>query len=325
MINTKQNLEVQFDIGRPTPSLREDILHAIKVHKEALEQPNLDRPFVKKLDSLQDQIEEHWSRVYKSCIDHSNFMAHLAQYQLFFTELLLSEYTGAAFSDTQTIEWLHRSATHIKKAATDVSDEFRAVFNESIVSPVEELLLNRPHVEMRMLLAAANTDRPPPLGGHIQYLIKHGHWQDLAKYLYHDRELALGLFKYQPIVQGLFDDGRPDRVLQGITSIQDKYFTDISSPTEYTTSKYTKDLETVKQTSDTSYKITATPSAVERHKPSGDSPSARIQAAMSIFNVIEGGIPSWGTHSGSKQASGQQVSMNATTDEKTLLADEKES
>lgn len=292
------------------------------MHSEALEQPTLDVPFVKELDSLQDQIEEHWSRVYKSCIDHSHIVADLGQYQLFLTELLLSEYTGAAFTDTQSIGWLHQSAAQIKKAATDVSDEFRAIFHEAIVFPLEELLLNRPHVEKRLLLAAADDDRPRPLGGHIQYLIKSGDWQNLAKYLYHDRELALGLFKYQPIVPGLFDGGTRDKVLQSITSIQEKYFIDMSSPTEYTTSKYTEDLETVKQAPDTSRQITVTPSAVEHHKPSRDSPSPRHHA-KSIFNAIAGGIKSLGAHSGSKQAASKRVSVNAATDEKTPLVEEK--
>lgn len=307
---------------RLTPSLREEIVHAIKVHEEALEQRTLDKHFARELDSLQDQIEEHWSRVYKSCIDRAHIVADMGQYQLFLTDILLSEYTGAAFTDTGSIGWLQECAAQIKKAATDVSDEFRAIFHEAVVFPVEELLLNQSHVERRLLMAATDIDLPRALGGHIQYLIECGDWHDLAKFLYYDRELALSLFKYQPILPGLFDSGTSDRVLQGITSIQDKYFTDISSPTEYTTSKYAKDLGTVKQAPDTSHEITAMPSAVEHHKPSRDSPAPRNNA-KSIFNAIAGGIKSLGTRSGTKQAAGKRVSVNATTDEKTPLVDEK--
>ncbi|KAL1855208.1 hypothetical protein Daus18300_011209 [Diaporthe australafricana] len=315
------NLQIQVDTERLTPSLREEIVHVIKVHQEALERPNLDRPFLEELDSLQDQIEEHWSRVYKSCIGHSNLMGDLGQYQLFLTELLLSEYTGAPFTDRQSMEWLHQSAAYLEQATTDTSKGFRATSHESIVFPLEELRLNRPHVEKRLVLAAADDDQQRPLGGWTQYLIKYGDWKDLAKYLYYDRELAVSLFKYQPIVPSLFNSGTRDKVLQGITSIQDKYFTNISSPTEYTVSKYAMDLETVKKTPGSSNQITTTTSAVEHHKPVRGGLSPRNHAKR-IIDAIAGGIKSMGTHSGSQQAAGKQVSANAAADEKTPLVDD---
>lgn len=321
VVDKQQSLQIQVDYERLTPSLREEIAHAIIVHEEALKQPSLDVPFVEELDSLQDQIEAHWSRVYKSCIDHSHLVADLGQYQLFLTHLLLSEYTAVAFTDTRSIGWLHQSATHIKRAGTDTTSEFREIFYESIVLPLDELLLNRPHVELRLLLAAGDDDQKRPLGGLIQSLIKWGNWKDLAKYLYNDRELALCLFKYQPILPGLFDSDTRDNVLQGIASIQQKYFTNISSPTEYTTSKYAMSLETVKQTPDSSYGFAAAP-AVENEKPLKNDLSSRNRG-KSIFSAIAGGIKSLSTRSGHPQAAGQQVSVTAIRDDRAPLLEEK--
>lgn len=278
-------------------------------------------PFVKELDCLQDQIDEHWSRVYESCIGHAHLVADLGQYQLFLTHLLLSEYTGAAFTDTRSIGWIHQAASHIKRAGTDTSSEFTEIFYDKIVLPLDELLLNRPHVELKVLLAAADDDRKRPVGGFILSLVKWRNWKDLAKHLYNDRQLAIHLFKYQPILPGLFDNGTLERVLRGITIIQERYFTNISSPTEYTTSKYAMGLEPAKQTPDPSYALPMA-STVKHESPLNNSLSSRNHG-KSIFSAIAGGIKSLGTRPGHQQAAGQQVSVNTTKDEKAPLLEEK--
>lgn len=323
VINMSQNLQLQVEGETLTPSLRKEIMNVIKVHEEALKRPSLDVSFIKELDSLQDQIEEHWTKVYKSCIDRSFIVADMGQHQLFLTALLLAEYTGVSFIDNESIEWLQLSATNIHKMATDDNVDPEAVRHESIGFTLEELLLNRPHVEERILLAAAEHEQRRPLGRYVQRLTDQRDWKNLAKFLYHDRELALNLFEYQPIAPGLFDSRTRDRVLQGIKSIQDRFFTNISSPTKYTASKYAMDLETAKDTPDAAYQTKAPLSeADEGRRYLRGSPFPR-NYAKSISNAIADGIKSLGTHSGLKQPRGDPASANVISEENTPLVDEK--
>lgn len=321
VINMSQNLQLLAEGETLTPSLRKEIMNVIKVHEEALKRPSLDVSFIEELDSLQDQIEEHWTKVYKSCIDRSFIVADMGQHQLFLTALLLAEYAGVRFSDNESIEWLQLSATNIHKMATD--DDPEAVRQESNGFTLEELLLNRSHVEERILLAAAEHEQGRPLGRYVQHLTEQRDLKNLAKFLYHDRELALNLFGYQPIAPGLFDTGTRDRVLQGIKSIQDRFFTDISSPTKYTASKYAMDLQTAKDAPNAAYQTKAPLSEADGgRKYLRGNPFPRNHA-KSILNAIADGIKSLGTHSGLKQPRGDPASANAISDEKTPLVDEK--
>ncbi|KAG8156621.1 hypothetical protein KVR01_013572 [Diaporthe batatas] len=316
------SLQIQVDYERLTPSLREEIVHALEVHEQALEQPSLDVPFLEELDRLQDKIDEHWSRVYKSCIDHSHLVADIGQYQLFLTQLLLAEYTGAVLTDRRSIGWLHQAASHIERVGKDRSSEFAEIYYENIAQPINELLLNNAHVQIRLLISAADDEQKRPLGGYVQYLIEWCDWNDLAKYVYNDRELAIRLFKYDPIIPGLFDGGTREKVLEGITSVQEKYFTNISSLDEYTLSKYAMGLKPpLEKTLDSSRVPPAEP-AVEHKKPMRNGLSARNHGRR-IISAITGGIKSLGTGSGHQEGAGQQASVNTTKDERAPLLEEK--
>ncbi|KUI68641.1 hypothetical protein VM1G_03671 [Cytospora mali] len=109
-----------------------------------------------------------------------------------------------------------------------VGDNVESTYHDGIVYPLEEMTLNRSHVEDRICLAAADHEQQQPPGGYIRRLIRQCDWQKLAQTLLNDRELALDLFAFQSLIPGCFDDNVRARVLQKMKSIECKYFTDLT-------------------------------------------------------------------------------------------------
>lgn len=238
-------LSLQLEKGCLTPSLRKEMSHVIKLHSEALERPDLitDRNVAKALDLLNDCIEDHWSRVYRSYTDHSYLLGDIGQYQIFLTAILLAEYTGVPYSSHDLGDWLGHRAGIVEQHRAGVGDKtVESTYQDGIVFPLEELALDLYHVEDRICLAAADEKQLQPLGRHIRRLVGQCDWQKLAGTLLKDRELARDLFVFQPLLPGCFDDNVRARVLQGIERIEHKYFTDLAGPVKFTVSKHAMNL-----------------------------------------------------------------------------------
>lgn len=81
-------------------------------------------------------------------------------------------------------------------------------------------------------------------------------------------------------------------------------------------------LETAKDSPDIAYQTNASLSGDEQLKRSRNGPFPRNHTKR-ISSTIAGRIKALGTHSGSRQSAGDRASVNAISDEKTPLVDEK--
>ena len=126
-----------------TPLLRERIRHAIALHLEAFKQPIVD-PYLKDLDDLQDQLMEHWTKVYGNMISRAYLLQDIILFQQFLVAKLLEDYTNWPY----TVEkWVLNQA----KCIIEQEDHVRrnngsivnTIYQDRIVFPLEEMMLSK--------------------------------------------------------------------------------------------------------------------------------------------------------------------------------------
>lgn len=104
-------------------------------------------------------------------------------------------------------------------------------------------MLDLEHAENRFMAAAETCKPRGDTPGTIHYFIKRCDWPSLANILVKDRELGFAIIeagKQSPTMLGLFPKEDAVKVVQAIGDIKDKYFADLSSPTDFTLSKHAK-------------------------------------------------------------------------------------
>jgi hypothetical protein len=82
---------------RLTPLLREQMCHAIALHREALQHPNGD-PYLKDLDDLHDQLMGHWTKVYGNLIPRAYLLQDMVLFRQFLIAKLLEDYTNEPYT-----------------------------------------------------------------------------------------------------------------------------------------------------------------------------------------------------------------------------------
>lgn len=198
----------------PTPLLRQEMLHAIEMHRVALQQPNVN-PYLKDLNNLHAQIEQHWSRVNQDMITKAYLIYDFLALRLFLGSKLMEDYLNKPYKAEGGIfarcEWAVNQAE-------DCSEKYKT----HITFPLEEYMLNKDHVENKLRTVAARQGHP---GNDIQPLIERCDWDRLAAALTRDRELA-SILPQDPF----YPAERHKRTMQSIDQIQTKYFTSITGP-----------------------------------------------------------------------------------------------
>ena len=247
-----------------TPLLHKELADALKLHEEGLQHLELitveqdgalDK--FKVLDEVDDRLTGHWERLHGDMKSRAALVANMFCYQQFLTVKLLSDYGG--LPPKPLSQWFSDRIATIEKhySATDKSDTDADSYEKTVVQPLEELMLNRYHVEKRMRTAATVPSYPT---GDVHRLIDQCDWKDLAATLANDRELAVTLFSAEPVEPGLWDDNTSKLALRLIDDIQGKYYARISSPSLYVANKRARDLSAKKAAQNT-------------HQPSGHQPS----------------------------------------------------
>lgn len=240
---TSLQIQERFVTGL-TPLLLREIRQAIEIHSEAAEQPDLttNTELLRDLDNAHDRVSEHWCKFHENYMTSSSLLAYIGLHQQFLTHFLVDEYTSTpALRDTKSTnvhDWACDMAGLIQTHSTAENDSTASdlEYQRSIVSPLEEMGLNKAHVEdkIRALVAVQRGQSC----GYVRRLIRQCDWQKLAEVLLNDRELAIDLFEPRPVVEGTFNDETRSIVVKSIDNTIDKYFTELWSPTKYTLSKH---------------------------------------------------------------------------------------
>lgn len=236
-------IQERFVSGLP-PLLLKEIRQALDLHSEAVKQPHLaaKKELLGDLDKAHSRVSEHWCKVNKDYYASSALISDIGLHQLFLTRFLLDDYAPTWFprgpkgTASEVHDWACRMAGLINACGVDGgdSDDKNWEYQRSVVSPLEEMGLNRAHVEDKIRALAAA--QPGHSCNFVQRIIRQHDWQTLAEVLLNDRELVIDLFEPPPVLKGLFDKPTRTAILKSIDHLTSKYFTELSGPTRYTLS-----------------------------------------------------------------------------------------
>lgn len=229
-----------------TPLFHNELLDAIKLHEEALQRPEptpaerrrvVDQLGV--LDKMNDRLDKHWRELQKSMDARVTLLANIATYQRYLGLLLLLDYIGKHAGEYQ--DWAATLVRHIDNVTSGIGsvDEDFKLYQQTIVCPIREMMLDREHVERRLRAAARGPAHP---AGEVHRMIDECDWPNLAVALVNDRELAATLFGAKQLNEGFWKPQTGKLALEKIDSMRDKYFTELSTPTKYTLSRRARDL-----------------------------------------------------------------------------------
>lgn len=107
-------------------------------------------------------------------------------------------------------------------------DQLDGIYETNVVLPLEELILDRAHIEKKMDAAVSRHGQP---GSDIQPLIHRCDWDSLAATLVKDRHLTTRIFPDHGNSKGSHE-----KIMRGISQIQAKYFSELSSASLFTVS-----------------------------------------------------------------------------------------
>lgn len=228
-----------------TPLLKFLIGQCSSLHSETLKLPHIRRKLMSQLDNFHTLVMEHWGDINGNLEDYAQLTAHMSLFLITLASQLANDYSGTpSSSGTENAAWEHRRVELIRKhrdpgSESDSESSEEGLYQDTVVSPVEELMLDLGHVEDRLIVAAEESKSPSSIHDYIEQC----DWSSVANALVRDRELALSILKAEKELSTRpesFCGDAGTKVLQGISDIKVKYFADLSSPTDFTLSKYAK-------------------------------------------------------------------------------------
>lgn len=200
------------------------------------------------LNTFHDIVEEHWGKVHTSPARHAQLIAHMCLFMEVLSSQLIRDYSRApAQEEADDADAVFGTRINLikqhRESGNDSSSEHSdQSYQDLVVAPIEELMLDQEHVEHRLIVAAETCKEPEGNApGTVHYFIKQCDWPNLAKILVRDRELAFTILeagKQSSTMLGFFPKDDAIKVVQGISNIRDKYFTDLSGPANFTLSKH---------------------------------------------------------------------------------------
>ncbi|ROV90219.1 hypothetical protein VMCG_10250 [Cytospora schulzeri] len=295
-----------------TPLLKKELNNAISVHSDVLQLPQLKSGDLNRilyqiadLDTLDDRLMDHWTKVHGNLVSRAALLLDICLFQMFLTAKLLEDYMGKSYN---AVPWVLGQANVVEQhsAGTANDGSKTAAYQVHIIYPVEELSLNRIHVENKLKAAAARQQHP---GGDIQRLIDQCDWPNLATALINDRELAAELFQQTPLNPECFNANTGKKVLLRIDEVTAKYFTQLTSSSIYTLSKQAIHRSARRGSSTTD----PTTPDILRYKEE----PALVAGAKSLYDRLANGLRLGGTST--KLRSLAHTASSASLDEKSRL------
>lgn len=221
-----------------TPRLQEQVQSAIQKCHDIANQQNLDvaEPG-RNLLALSNKVEDHWRLIYGESSTTARIFGHMLIFETFLHRKLLEDYVGTPYVVNENIVCLGRVKSTLKdqeRAASELGtplNQLEDIYRQRVILVLDELMLDRAHVESKMRAALARRGRS---GSDIQPLIDRGDWTSLAAVVWEDQLLTTILFS---------KDNYTRRVIQrGINRVQKKYFHELVDPSTFVISKYASKL-----------------------------------------------------------------------------------
>lgn len=232
-----------------TPLLKQLLQQSSEFHSQALKLPVIQKHLMRELNNFHHIVEEHWAKVHNSFARHAQLITHMLMFMAALSSALIHEYCRApAQEEHGDAEYVAEKFVKLIKQHREFGrdsdgEDSEQTYQHLVDSPIEELMLDLEHAENRFMAAAEIKKPRGSTPGTIHYFIKRCDWPSLAKMLVRDRELALAILdagKQSPTMLGFFPKDDAIKVVQGISDIRDNYFTDLSSPTDFSLSKHAK-------------------------------------------------------------------------------------
>lgn len=247
------NVQLKHEIL--TPLLEKEMESAIGVMTKSMQKPQFsaDADLVERLESLHNDITEHWGKVFKSPGDRSLLVVNVKHFEVFFAGMLYEDYMLQPVNPWEHHlpgnHWFSNSSSsvqHHREPKDDSSSNNDEYYQENILLPLKEMNLGClvSHAENRLCTAAvARRAGAKGTGAYVSRLIQGCEWEGLAETLIHDRQLFNILCSHRPIHvnRKWLETVRP-KILQQMDDLQHTYYTNMSSPTNYTISKHAMDL-----------------------------------------------------------------------------------
>lgn len=246
---------IQLEREKLTPLLRKEMKDGIKAVSKALRVPRFcaSVSLMERLDKQQIHIREHWCKVYKSPEVRSVLLVYISQYEVFFTGMLYEDYMLQPVNPLEALlpgnHWFSRVANLVqqhRQVDHDSKSDEEEEYQSDVLFPLEEMNLGSlaHHAENRLCAAAAARQTGAKCtGAYVSQLINACDWRTLAETLTYDRQLVTDLcseapvyFNWKWLVLLL------PKMLGKIDDIQRTYYTNLSSPTNYTISEHAADL-----------------------------------------------------------------------------------
>ncbi|POS70430.1 hypothetical protein DHEL01_v211172 [Diaporthe helianthi] len=240
-----------------TPLLRKEMESAIELVTTTTQEPwfSKDAHLVMRLEGLHDDINKHWSKVFKSPTNHSVLLVNINQWETFLVGTLYEDYMLKPHAvnpwepflpPNNWLSDLSSQVEHHGQPKDDRTSENQEYHHESIIFPLHEMNLASlvSHAENRLCVAAAVREAGAKgTGGYVSYLIRRCEWKLLAETLINDRQLLNTLCSHKTMhVRPEWLESHHPEMLAQMDDVQRTYFTNISSPTNFTISKHAMDL-----------------------------------------------------------------------------------
>lgn len=247
--------KVQLQQERLTPLLQKEMQSAIGVMTRKMQKPQFSRDadLVQRLERLHNNITEHWCKVFKNPADRSLLLVNINHYEVFFVGMLYEDYMLQPVNPLEPLlpgnHWfsnLSSQVQHHRQPKDDSTSNSDEEYQENILFPLEEMNLGPlvSHAENRLCTAAAARQAGAKgTGAYVSRLIQGCEWEGLAETLIYDAQLFNNLCSHNTmhVNREWLETLRP-KILQRIYDLQRTYYTNISSPTNYTISKHAMDL-----------------------------------------------------------------------------------
>lgn len=274
-----------------TPLFQNELLDAIKLHEEAIQRPDptpaerervLDQLGL--LDNMDDRLRKHWKELQKDMSSRTILLASIADYQRLLGAWLMLDYSGKHAG--KCYEWasgLVKVIDDVGSGVGRIGEDFRR-YQELVVRPLKEMMLSQQRVERR--LRAGSTGSNHPAGG-IHRLIDQCDWPNLAVAVVDDRQLAVTLFGAKQLNKDIWSAQFGRSVLQKIDDTRDKYFAEMSTPTNYTLSKRARELSAKKAARAARHSSSSPPSPASVRSTED---SSAVAASKSAYSKVVSGL-----------------------------------
>ena len=202
---------------RQTPFLRTEIHHVIALYSKASKRSYVEQD----IETLYDRIAEDWTRIHKTLHSKAYLTEHIISFHQFLTSMLLADYAAQPFAISP---WVSIRADIVKQHRAGARYN-QDVYQDCILFPVKQMMLNQDHVEKKLLAISENHSTP----GHIQHLIGRKDWPNMTIAIRNDRDLAISLFADEPFYHSLVNGTTLRKILKGIDKIEAKYLAMLGS------------------------------------------------------------------------------------------------